>query len=136
LDPFKTVVGGASAIPHRAPCIHFLLASQRISCHNWITARRLASFPDITGRFFYVFSKTGSCCPVAPSSHPEAGPISGGHGSNGTAKHAFESDVLSFWALRHNHTNKTSAAHRGLACSSLEKLFPSQTFAPRNIAKP
>jgi hypothetical protein len=82
-----------------------------------------------------VFSKTGSCRPVAPSSRPEAEPISGADGSTGKIKHAFDSDNLSFLGTlqRHDAFNKIALLDGGAVRSALEKHFPPQTFAPRNI---
>jgi hypothetical protein len=85
-----------------------------------------------------VFSKTGSCRPVAPSSRSKAEQIAGADGSIGKRKHAFDSDNLSFLGtLRHDDAfNKIAVVNGAAVCSNLEKRFPSQTFAPRDIPKP
>jgi hypothetical protein len=82
-----------------------------------------------------VFSKTGSCRPVAPSSRAKAGPIAGADGSIGKIKHAFDSDNLSFLGTLQHHDafNKIALLEGGAVRFALEKRFPSQTFAPRNI---
>jgi hypothetical protein len=84
---------------------------------------------------FQVFSKTGSCRPVAPFSRAKAEPIAGADGSTGKMKLAFDSDNLSFLGTLQHHDafNKITLLDDGAVRSALEKLFPSQTFAPRNI---
>jgi hypothetical protein len=54
------------------------------------------------------------------------------------AKHAFDSDNLSFLGtLQHNDAfNNLALLSGGTVRSILEKRFPSQTFAPRDIRKP
>jgi hypothetical protein len=84
-----------------------------------------------------VFSKTGSCRPVAPSSRAKAGPIAGADGSTGKMRHAFDSDNLSFLGTlqRNDAFNKIALLKGGAVHSILERHFPSQTFAPRDIPK-
>jgi hypothetical protein len=85
-----------------------------------------------------VFSKTGSCRPVAPSSRAKAGPIAGADGPAGKTKHAFDSDNLSFLGTlqRNDAFNNIALLNGGAIHSMLETHFPSQTFAPRDIRKP
>jgi hypothetical protein len=82
-----------------------------------------------------VFSKTGSCRPVAPSSQVKAGPIAGADGWIGKPKHAFDSDHLSFLGtLEHSDGfNKIASVDRRAVRYILEERFPSQTFAPYYI---
>ena len=84
---------------------------------------------------FYVFSKTGSCRPVAPSSRAKAGPIAGADGRIGKSKHAIDSDDLSFWGTLQNNNGFNKIAL--LNCVAVrflpEERFPSQTFAPHDI---